>query len=121
MKALIERHGGRVPKTMEELTALPGVGRKTANVILGNAFDLPGLPVDTHVMRVAQRLGLTDEEDPVKIELELHQVLPAEEWCMFSHTMIFHGRRTCKARKPLCEVCPVLEYCEFGRRMEHAE
>lgn len=119
MQALVDRHKGKVPQTMEELTELPGVGRKTANVVLGNAFDLPGLPVDTHVMRVTHRLGLTTSEDPVKIEYELHEILPPKEWCMFSHTIIFHGRRMCKARKPLCETCPVLELCDYGREGNH--
>lgn len=112
MKLIIDRHSGAVPKTMEELVQLPGVGRKTANVVLGNAFDLPGLPVDTHVRRVSNRLGLTEQDDPVKIESELCALLPSEDWCMFSHTLIFHGRRICKARKPNCEGCTVLELCD---------
>lgn len=112
MKILLERHSGKVPRTMDELVQLPGVGRKTANVVLGNAFDLPGLPVDTHVRRIANRLGLTNNDDPVKIEADLCALLPPEDWCMFSHTLIFHGRRTCKARKPNCAGCTVFELCD---------
>ena len=112
-RAVVERHGGEVPRTMEELHELPGVGRKTANVVLGNAFGIDeGVVVDTHVRRVSQRLGLTKEEDPEKIEQELMALVPREEWTDFSHLLIFHGRRVCHARKPkhdecvLCELCP---------------
>jgi len=110
-RALVERHGGEVPRTMEELVALPGVGRKTANVVLGNAFGIPGLVVDTHVRRVATRLGWTRQSDPVKIEAELCRLLPQEKWTLASHVLIFHGRRICKAPTPLCSSCPVLEQC----------
>jgi endonuclease-3 len=113
MEKIIALHKGKVPNTMEELTALPGVGRKTANVVLGNAYDLPGLPVDTHVTRVSNRLGLTKNKDAVKIEADLHTLLPPGEWCQFSHNLIFHGRRTCKARSPLCEKCPLTDLCIF--------
>ena len=113
MASLMKNHGGKVPQTMDELTALAGVGRKTANVLLGNAFDLPGLPVDTHVTRICHRLGLTENTDPVKIELDLHQLLEPKDWCQFSHTIIFHGRKRCKARRPLCSQCPVREYCRY--------
>ncbi|HXV21233.1 MAG TPA: endonuclease III [Desulfuromonadales bacterium] len=109
--ALIERHGGEVPQTMEELTALPGVGRKTANVVLGNAFGVPGMVVDTHVGRVATRLGWTRERDPGKIERDLCRLLPKEKWTWASHVLIFHGRRICKAPVPLCSTCPVFELC----------
>jgi endonuclease-3 len=109
--AIVERHGGEVPRTMEELTALPGVGRKTANVVLGNAFGVPGMVVDTHVRRVATRLGWTRESDPEKIERDLCRLLPQEKWTPASHVLIFHGRRICKAPVPLCSSCPVLEYC----------
>jgi endonuclease-3 len=98
-KAIVERHGGAVPHSMEELVELPGVGRKTANVILGNAFDTPGLVVDTHVARVSQRLELTTNSDPVKIELDLMDLIARKDWTRFSHAMIFHGRRICVARK----------------------
>lgn len=112
---LCAEHGGEVPRTMEELVQLPGVGRKTANVILGNAFDLPGLPVDTHVIRLAGRLGWTAETDPVKIERELCAVFPPRDWCMLSHVIIWHGRRICHARKPACGACPIAKRCpSFG-------
>jgi len=109
--AIVERHGGEVPRTMEELTALPGVGRKTANVVLGNAFGVPGLVVDTHVGRVATRLGWTRESDPGKIECDLCRLLPKEKWTHASHVLIFHGRRICTAPVPLCSSCPVFEFC----------
>jgi endonuclease-3 len=96
---------------MEELTALPGVGRKTANVVLGNAFGVPGMVVDTHVGRVATRLGWTSENDPGKIERDLCRLLPKEKWTQTSHVLIFHGRRICKAPVPLCSSCPVFELC----------
>jgi len=108
---LVERHGGKVPATMEELTALPGVGRKTANVVLGNAFGVPGMVVDTHVKRVATRLGWTRERDPEKIERDLCALLPRQKWSHTAHVLIFHGRRVCKAPTPLCSLCPVLDYC----------
>ena len=119
MAKIVELHGSNVPKTMEELTALPGVGRKTANVVLGNAFSLPGLPVDTHVIRITNRLGVTKQTDPVKIEAELGKLLQPKDWCQFSHCVIFHGRRVCKARKPLCEVCSVTEWCDYFRKAKH--
>jgi endonuclease-3 len=114
--ALLERHGGKVPATMDELTHLPGVGRKTANVVLGNAFNQNvGVVVDTHVSRLSNRLGLTKHADPVKIEQDLMQVVPREEWTLWSHLLIYHGREICKARKPECERCPILEYCPAGK------
>ncbi len=112
MSALIvERHGGEVPRTLEELTGLPGVGRKTANVVLGSVFGIPGIVVDTHVQRLAFRLGLTKERDPVKIEFALQPLVPREKWSEFSLWLIFHGRRICVARKPRCSVCPLLPHC----------
>lgn len=99
------RHGGEVPRTMEELTALPGVGRKTANVVLGNAFSVPGLVVDTHVGRIAARLGFTGATDPVKIEFDLMPLVPRERWVAFSHQLIAHGRALCRARQPRCGEC----------------
>jgi len=102
---IVDRHGGEVPRTLEELTALPGVGRKTANVILGNAFGIPGIVVDTHVGRVAARLGLTTATDPVKVEFELMPLIPREAWVRFSHQLIAHGRALCKAPRPLCAAC----------------
>jgi endonuclease-3 len=110
-RELVAKHGGKVPATMEELVPLPGIGRKTANVILGNAFDVPGIPVDTHVARLSQRMGLTEAEDPVKIERDLAQLIPKKEWTMFGHRMIFHGRQICHARKPMCEQCPLAVVC----------
>jgi len=109
--ALVERHGGQVPAKMVELVALPGVGRKTANVVLGNAFGVPGLPVDTHVLRISARLGLTAEQDPVAVERELCDLLPPRDWTMFSHRVIAHGRRTCHARRPACGACPIARWC----------
>jgi endonuclease-3 len=110
--AIMERHGGEVPRTMDELTALPGVGRKTANVVLGNAFQVPaGVVVDTHVARVSGRLGLTANSDPVKIEEDLMPLLPRSEWTVFAHRLIYHGRQTCIARKPLCEECVLNDLC----------
>lgn len=114
-QALVDRYGGEVPRRMADLVTLPGVGRKTANVVLGNAFGVPGLPVDTHVGRVARRLGLTGDEDPVAVEAQLCAMLPRSEWTMFSHRMIFHGRRTCHARRPACGACPLASLCpSFG-------
>jgi endonuclease-3 len=110
-QALVERHGGEVPRRMEDLVRLPGVGRKTANVVLGNAFGIPGLPVDTHVGRVARRLGLTAEEDPVAVEHALGALLPRSAWVMASHRLIIHGRRTCHARRPACGACPLAALC----------
>jgi endonuclease-3 len=104
-RRLVEAHSGEVPRTMDELVALAGVGRKTANVVLGNAFATPGLPVDTHVGRLSQRMGLTVYTDPIRIEQDLMALLPRTEWTSFTHRMIYHGRRVCHARKPLCEGC----------------
>jgi endonuclease-3 len=110
-RQLVELHGGEVPRTMEELVPLAGVGRKTANVILGNVYDVPGIPVDTHVGRLSQRMGLTPHTDPVKIERDLMALVPRKEWTMFGHRMIFHGRQVCHARKPLCEQCALAPFC----------
>jgi endonuclease-3 len=110
--ALVEDHGGEVPRTMQELVALPGVGRKTANVVLGNAFGVDeGIVVDTHVRRVSGRLGLTENRDPAKVEQDLMQLVPKEDWTIFSHLLILHGRRTCKARKPDCPNCVLNDIC----------
>jgi endonuclease-3 len=110
-KALVERHGGQVPATMNDLVPLPGVGRKTANVVLGTAFGVPGITVDTHVRRLSQRMGLTTEDDPEKIESDLMELIPRKEWTMFSHRMIFHGRQVCHARKPNCDDCTLARIC----------
>ena len=114
---LVKRFEGDVPKTLEELVTLPGVGRKTANVILGNAFGSPGIAVDTHVHRVSQRIGLTNNDDPTKIEFDLMEIVPKEEWTHFSNLLIWHGRRTCKARKPLCQTCSIRKWCNYGSKM----
>jgi endonuclease-3 len=111
-RAVAAEHGGEVPRSMEELVALPGVGRKTANVVLGNAFGVDeGVVVDTHVRRLSRRLGLTRHEDPEKIEQDLMRVVPEEDWTVFSHLLIFHGRKVCKARRPLCEDCILDDLC----------
>jgi endonuclease III len=118
--ALVEEHGGEVPRTMSELVALPGVGRKTANVVLGNAFGTnEGIVVDTHVRRVSGRLGLTEGSDPVKIEQELMRLVPEEDWTIFSHLLILHGRRTCKARKPDCPNCILNDICPSAREYKN--
>jgi endonuclease-3 len=113
---LVRRFGGDVPKTLEELVTLPGVGRKTANVVLGNAFGTPGIAVDTHVHRVSRRIGLTKNDDPVKIEFDLMEIVPQEEWTHFSNLIIWHGRGTCLARKPLCGICPIRKWCDYGSK-----
>lgn len=112
-RALVERHGGEVPDTMEQLFKLPGVGRKTANVVLGTWFGKPAIPVDTHVKRLVNRMELTEETDPVKIEYALQALLPSGDWTFASHGLIWHGRRVCHARKPLCEACPLTRDCPF--------
>ena len=109
--ALVERFGGQVPGRLVDLVTLPGVGRKTANVVLGNAFGVPGITVDTHVQRLSHRLGYTTSEDPVVIESELGALLERRAWTMASHRLIFHGRRTCHARRPACGACPVAAMC----------
>jgi endonuclease-3 len=121
--AIAERHGGKVPSTMQELTHLPGVGRKTANVVLGNAFDQNvGVVVDTHVTRVANRLGLTSHAvDAVKIEQDLMPIVPQSEWTLWSHLLIHHGRQICQARKPRCGECPLLSHCPAGPKFLAAE
>jgi endonuclease III len=110
-RMLVERHGGEVPGTMDELVQLAGVGRKTANVVLGDAFGVPGITVDTHVGRLRRRLGLTVHGDPVKVERDLMAVVPQPEWTTFSHRLILHGRRVCVARKPRCEECALNRVC----------
>ncbi|MEK7707690.1 MAG: endonuclease III [Verrucomicrobiota bacterium] len=110
--ALVEKHGGEVPRSMEDLTALGGVGRKTANVVLGNAFGINvGVVVDTHIARLSQRLGLTKHTDPEKIEQDLMPLVPREQWTLFSHWLIWHGRRRCDARKPDCAGCEIAKLC----------
>jgi endonuclease III len=114
-QALVERFDGEVPNTMDELVTLPGVGRKTANVVLGNAFDIPGITVDTHFGRLVRRWGWTTEEDPVKVEHAIGELIERKEWTLLSHRVIFHGRRVCHARKPACGACVLAKDCpSFG-------
>ena len=114
--AVDEKHGGEIPRDMDDLVKLPGVGRKTANVVLGNAFDTNvGVVVDTHVTRVSQRLSLTRQTDPVKIEQDLMKLFPQEGWTLLSHLFIEHGRQVCDARKPKCEICPLSDLCPSSR------
>lgn len=115
-RALVERHGGEVPEAMADLVKLPGVGRKTANVLRGSWFGLPGISVDTHVKRLARRLELTDQTDPVKVEFALQEVLPEKDWTFASHAIIWHGRRVCGARCPACECCALRKDCPFPDR-----
>jgi len=115
-RAVAEQHGGRVPDTMEDLVRLPGVGRKTANVVLGNAYDKnEGVVVDTHVGRVSARLGLTKETDPVKVEQDLAKLFPRDQWTMLAHLLIEHGRQICEARRPKCEICFLNDICPSSR------
>ena len=109
--ALVTRYDGEVPGRLQDLVTLPGVGRKTANVVLGNAFGVPGITVDTHVGRLVRRFGWTDEDDPVKVEHAIGALFPKRDWTMLSHVVIFHGRRTCHARKAACGACPVARWC----------
>jgi endonuclease-3 len=115
---LVEKYEGKVPASLDDLVKLPGIGRKTANVVLGNAFGIPGIFVDTHLGRVSQRLGLTQQKDPVKIEFDLMPLVPKEHWVKFSHQMIQHGRRICHSRNPRCDLCPLLPYCDYGQKAQ---
>ncbi|MGA2401242.1 MAG: endonuclease III [Syntrophobacteraceae bacterium] len=116
-KILANRFAGEVPSDLETLVKLPGIGRKTANVVLGNAFGIPGIAVDTHVARVSARLGLTREKDRDKIEQDLMALIPREKWIKFSHQLIQHGRRICIARKPKCSICPLRTHCDYGMKL----
>jgi endonuclease-3 len=109
--ALVERFGSQVPARLQDLVTLPGVGRKTANVVLGNAFGIPGITVDTHFGRLARRFAWTTEEDPVKVEHAVGALFPKKDWTKLSHVLIFHGRRTCHSRRPACGACPVASWC----------
>lgn len=113
-RALHENHGGKVPSDLDVLVKLPGIGRKTANVVLGNAYGIPGIVVDTHVGRISQRLGLTIHKDAEKIERDLMQVVPEDRWVVFSHQLILHGRALCLARKPKTEICPLAPHCDHA-------
>ncbi len=117
-KKIVAEFGGEVPQTLEELENLPGVGRKTANVLLGNAFGRPAIAVDTHVSRLSNRLGLVNSPDPLKIEAKLSQLIPQEKWVRFTHLLVFHGRRICQAKKPLCRKCPLKEWCEWEGKLQ---
>ncbi|MHC4106340.1 MAG: endonuclease III [Planctomycetota bacterium] len=113
---VIEEFDGKIPSTMEEILTLPGVGRKTANCVLGNAFGLPGVVCDTHVIRLSRRLGLSPNSDPVKLEFDLAEIIPRKNWLLFSDLLIFHGRNICKARKPDCVNCPIAKYCPAANK-----
>lgn len=112
---IMEKHGGKVPDTMEELTALPGVGRKTANLILGDVYKKPAVVADTHLIRISNRLGLVETKDPFKVEMKLRELLPPEESNDFCHRAVLHGRALCDARKPLCFECPLNSFCKYGK------
>lgn len=116
-KSIVENYQGEVPKTLEELTSLAGVGRKTANVIRGNIYNEPSIVVDTHVKRISKKLGFTDEEDPEKVEFELMEVLPKDHWILYNIQIIAHGRSICTARSPKCKECFLAEYCRAGRKI----
>ena len=116
-KTLLEKYDGRVPQSLDELVKLPGVGRKTANVVLGSAFNIPGIVVDTHVARISKRLGFTESNNPVKIEYDLMEIIPREEWNDFSLQLIYFGREICKARKPECPTCPLYDLCDFPEKI----
>jgi endonuclease-3 len=120
-KMLQEKYGSSVPSTLEELVQLPGVGRKTANVILGGAFGKQAIAVDTHVLRVSNRLGLAHSKDPDKVEAELNQQIQQNKWTLINHALILHGRETCKARRPDCDRCVLFEECEWPSKTEYAK
>lgn len=115
-RQLVESYNGQVPGTLDELVKLPGIGRKTANVVLGEAFHVPGLVVDTHVKRLANKIGLTTETSPEKIEQDLMKIVPEQNWTLFSHLLVNHGRQVCVARRPQCRECVLRRICTYGRR-----
>lgn len=115
-KKLVSDFGSKIPSTMEDLTTLPGVGRKTASVVLSAAFNIPAIPVDTHVLRVSNRLGLAASNDPEKVEMQLCKIIPEDKWIDFSLAMILHGRETCKAKKPLCKECVLYKQCKWPEK-----
>ena len=115
---IVEHYDGKVPDTMKELLTLPGVGRKTANCVLGDAFGIPGITCDTHVIRLSRRLGLSENSDPVKLEFDLAEIVPKANWTRFSHLLIHHGRSICKARKPDCENCPLAKHCPSANNQQ---
>jgi endonuclease-3 len=113
---IITDYDGQVPSNMDDLLTLPGVGRKTANLVLGDIFNVPGIVVDTHVKRLSNRLGLTTEQDPVKIEFDLMKIIPKNRWNLFCHQLVFHGRAICKARRPRCDICFIRPYCNYQQK-----
>ena len=115
---ILEKFNGKVPDTMDQLLVLNGVGRKTANVLLGNVFDTAGIVCDTHVIRLSRRLALSENSDPAKLEFDLMEIVPKKNWTMFSHLLVFHGRAICKARKPDCPNCPIKSYCPSANKPE---
>lgn len=117
-RILLEKYGGEVPRSMEELISLPGVGRKTANVVLSNAFGVPAIAVDTHVFRVSNRIGLADSDDVSKTEKQLMEIIPRSEWSFAHHLLIWHGRRICHARNPKCMECPVFSLCRYASKID---
>ena len=114
-QVIVSEFQGEVPQTMEELLTLPGVGRKTANLVLGDVYNIPGVVVDTHVKRISKKLGLTKNDDPEKIEFDLREILPKEVWTDWNHLLVFHGRAVCKAKKPECLICPISHLCDSGK------
>lgn len=114
-KMIVKDYGGEVPNTLEELLKLPGVGRKTANLVLGDIFGVPGIVVDTHAKRLSKRIGFTKNDDPEKIEYDLMKIIPRENWSKFCHQLVYHGRAVCKARKPKCDECLIRPYCDYGK------
>lgn len=115
-RMLIDKYSSIVPASMEELLLLPGVGRKTANLVLGDIFAIPGIVVDTHAKRLSNRIGLTKNSDPEKIEFDLMKIIPQKSWSKFSHQLVYHGRAICIARKPQCDLCQIREFCEYGKK-----
>ncbi|MDL1968818.1 MAG: endonuclease III [Deltaproteobacteria bacterium] len=114
-RILIEKYKGKVPDSLDELIKLPGIGRKTANVVLGSAFGIPGIAVDTHVAKISKRLGLTKNKDPVKIEFDLMKIIPEKDWSDFSLQLVYFGRAVCKAKNPGCDICPLTELCNYKK------
>jgi len=116
-KMIIEKFEGKVPDNLEDLLTLPGVGRKTANLVLGDVYGIPGIVIDTHAKRLSNRIGLSRNEDPTKIEFDLMKIVPKEYWSKFCHQLVYHGRAVCRARKPECENCAIIDYCDYGRAL----